>query len=252
MNNRNSALVISLLSVVLAVLMIVAVNLTKEQEQPAPGTSEPTTQPAATEPATQPTTQPVTTEPAVPETTAPEISPDRVGIYIPAADGTKARVLLTEFSASRTAKKDIDCFEVLATDAPRAEGSSFSAIWTEAWNSHPDGEGARIGFHIAFTLTDGTQISQTVRKPSDAKGFYDYLEVYLYDDIHTGGGWYSHLEDSNINEETVITSIKLTSGSKITEVGDIRLTAFIYNGEACFDADGDYIGEVLQTLVITQ
>lgn len=257
MNKRNSALVISLLSVLLAVLMIIAANLTREKTRPDQSTSAATTQttapgttapPETTAPATVPTTVPTT----VPEVTAPAISPDTVGIYIPAADGSKARVLLTEFSAPRTAKKDIDCFEVFASNVTRLEGSSFSAIWTDTWNAHEDAQNAKIGFHISFTLTDGTQVDQTVRKPSDAKAFYEYLEVYLYDDIHTGGGWYTHLEDSNIGEQTVITSIKLTSGSKIAEVGDICLTAFIYNGEACFDASGNYIGDVLQTILITE
>jgi hypothetical protein len=53
-----------------------------------------------------------------------------------------------------------------------------------------------------------------------------------------------------MKEETIITSIKLTSGSKIAQVGDITLTAFIYNGDDCFDADGNYIGLVSETIVI--
>ena len=54
----------------------------------------------------------------------------------------------------------------------------------------------------------------------------------------------------NIKEETVISSIKLTAGSKIAQVGDILLTAFIYQGEDCFDADGQYLGDVMYTVEI--
>jgi hypothetical protein len=73
----------------------------------------------------------------------------------------------------------------------------------------------------------------------------------MYDDVHvTPGVWYTHLEDKDMKDETVITSIKLTSGSKIKQVGDIALTAFIYNGDDCFDAEGNYIGLISETIVI--
>jgi hypothetical protein len=174
-----------------------------------------------------------------------------VGIYIPAENGTAARKRITEFSAKRTAKTDIDCFEVLASDAELVSGASFKSIWNESWNAHGENDGTKVGFHLTFTLSDGTEISQTIRKPGDAKYFYDFLEVYLYDDIHQTG-WYSHLEDGDMKEETMITSIKLTSGSRIGEVGDIFLTAFLYTGDDCFDEEGNYIGTVQQTVKITQ
>ena len=75
----------------------------------------------------------------------------------------------------------------------------------------------------------------------------------MYDDVHvTPGVWYTHLEDKDMKEDTIITSIKLTSGSRIAEVGDIVLTAFIYDGADCFDADGIYIGAVSESIMITE
>ena len=53
-----------------------------------------------------------------------------------------------------------------------------------------------------------------------------------------------------MKESTIISSIKLTSGSKIKEVGDITLTAFIYTGEDCFDDGGNYIGDVFETIAV--
>ena len=248
-------LLVCLLAAILVVLLIVAANLRTE---PAPEAASGTTGQSATEVDTQPaapTTAP--TEATIPPTTlpaptAPEISPDQVGIYIPAEDGTKARILLTEFSAPRTAKRDIDCFEVLASHDERVEGSSFKGIWETAWNAHENAAHTKIGFRIAFDLEDGTRVEKTILKPGDAKEFYDYLEVYLYDDIANAGHWYSHLEDHEITEETVISSIKLTAGSKIAQVGDILLTAFLYTGEDCFDAEGNYIGAVSATILITE
>lgn len=216
---------------------------------PVTETTEPTTVP--TEPSTEPTTEPTTAPTTEPAPTAPEIFPDRVGIYIPAENGTKARKRITEFVAKRTAKEDIDCFEILAAQVELTESGAFRNIWSNAWNTEPTDPNAKIGFHIAFPLASGETVSATILKPSDSKFFFDYLEIYLYDDIHqTPGVWYTHLEDRDMKAETVISSIKLTSGSKISEVGHITLTAFIYTGDDCFDADGNYIGTVSETITV--
>lgn len=215
------------------------------------GTSAATTE--STVAVTTTVTTAATTVPTETEAFVPEIHPDIVGIYIPAADGTAARKHVTEFAASRTAKKDIDCFEILATREAVAKGSSFRSIWTGAWDAHENADKAKIGFRIEFPLDSGEIVSAQLLKPSDAKDFYDYLEIYMYDDIHqTPGVWYTHLEDKDMREDTIVSSIKLTAGSKIAQVGDIALTAFIYTGPECFDAAGNYIGLVWETLLITQ
>ena len=186
-----------------------------------------------------------------PPPAAPVISPNVVGIYIPATDGTRNRVRITEFSSVRTAKTDIDCFEILASREEICAGKSFAGIWNDAWAQHENTEGPKIGFIIHFSLPGGQYVHTQILKPSDTLDFYEYLEIYLYDDIHQDGGWYTHLEDKDMTEETIISSIKLTSGSKISQVGDISLTAFLYQGDDCFDSKGEYIGEILETIVIS-
>lgn len=183
--------------------------------------------------------------------TAPQISPNVIGIYIPAANGTSARTRITEFVSTRVAKKDIDCFEIFASQKAMLTGSSFASIWNQAWAEYPHTEGTKIGFHITFSLANGQEVSKQLRKPSDAASFFDYLEIYMYDDIHQAPGvWYTHLEDKDMQENTIISSIKLTSGSKISQVGDITLTAFLYQGDQCFDAQGQYFGTVLESITI--
>ena len=239
------------LILLIAVLLCALLAGCNTQEEPTVTVTQPnpTTVPATTVPSTTPaTTVPPTTQT---DPYVPQISPDTVGIYIPAANGTAARKHITEFQSVRTAKTDIDCFEILATQVALAEGNSFKSIWNAAWDSYEGSENAKIGFHISFTLSSGETVSKQLLKPGDSASFYDYLEIYMYDDVHVATGvWYTHLEDKDMTEETVITSIKLTSGSKIAQVGDITLTAFIYNGEDCFDAEGNYIGQVFETIVI--
>ncbi len=172
-----------------------------------------------------------------------DIYPDVIGIYLPADNGSAARKLISGFSSSRVAGTDIDCFEVIASQEELLEGESFSSIWKDAWTSYKDTENSKIGFHIEFSISDGTEISKTLLKPSDADEFFEYIEVYMYDDINqTPGVWYTHLSDVDIDDETIISSIKLTSGAEVTEVGDIYLTCFVYNGLNNFDKDGNYIG----------
>jgi len=224
-----------------------AVSTTEPRKPATETTTEPTTE--ATEATTEePTVPPTTTEPYI-----PDIIPEVIGIYIPAEDGTRARTRITEFSAKRTAKKDIDCFEIFASEEDRLEGGSFREMWNTAWDAHEGAENPKIGFHITFQLPDGDEYSGQLLKPSDSEAFFEYIEIYMYDDIHQApGAWYTHLSDGDMKEETVISSIKLTAGSKIGEVGDIILTAFIYDGEDCFNAAGEYIGLVSQSVVITE
>ena len=174
-----------------------------------------------------------------------------MGIYIPAENGTAARKRVTEFSSNRTAKKDIDCFEILASQQDLLPGYSFKSIWNDAWNSYENAQETKIGLVVSLTLKNGEKITKQILHPDDSQSFFEYLEVYLYDDIHQTG-WYSHLEDKDMKTETIITSVKLTSGTRIAEVGDIVLTAFLYSGEDCFDAEGNYIGQVSDTIVIKE
>lgn len=250
-------IVICLAVILAGLLTVVLVRQNKDDLQPATTqtTMDTTGDGAESTAPTAPSTTAPTEVSTVPTeaTTVPvtvEVKPGVVGLYIPAEDGTKARKLVREFTCKRVAKQDIDCFEVLASQEEYVSGSSFSGMWKQAWETAGAEENSKIGFVIELVLTDGQIIKQTILKPSDAKWFYDYLEVYLYDDIHQNGGWYTHLEDENIKEETVISSIKLTSGSKIDQVGDITLTAFVYQGEDCFDENGAYIADVLYTVAI--
>ena len=44
----------------------------------------------------------------------------------------------------------------------------------------------------------------------------------------TPGEWYSHIEEGDVNEKTIATSIKLTAGSNIDSVDKMHLKAYIY------------------------
>ena len=65
------------------------------------------------------------------------------------------------------------------------------------------------------------------------------------------GNWYSHLLASEVTDNTVMTSIKLTAGTDIALVGDtIKVTAFVYSSDSDFDADGNYTGNVMYSVEV--
>lgn len=200
-------------------------------------TAQPTPEPTAA--LTAAPTQEPTPEPT-PEPTATPTPAPHVPIHLYAPDDSGVRHLLTEYVSRWKKGKDIDCFEALASDAATLKGKNFYSICKEAWGSVPDPYAMKIGYTLRYTLADGSEIAMTIRKPSDIL-HPEYLEAYIYDDVHTSG-FYTHLSDSNIKENTLITSIKLTCGEKIDQVQEIFLGVFLYDSDALFDAAGNYTG----------
>ena len=103
---------------------------------------------------------------------------------------------------------------------------------------------SKIGYEVKVTLKTGDELICTVKKPSDTGSIFTYVELYLYDDVHQpDGAWYSHLLDEQVTDETLMTSIKVTTGEKIDEVQSIYLTVFTYESNSDFDkGTGRYIG----------
>lgn len=171
--------------------------------------------------------------------------PDRpvIGLYIP-QEGSGKRTLVSTFAGPWEQGKDIDCFEAIASEEPTLSGGSFRRIWQTQWARYPQADAYKVGFTLSFTLASGEEVRRTILSPADiTEDFTRYVEVYLYDDVHQQAGVrYSHLLETEMNEQTVITSVKLTAGKEIAQVQAIELQAFVYrNGE--FDADtGAYTG----------
>lgn len=127
--------------------------------------------------------------------------------------------------------KDIASFYLFPDNADEKgflyEG--FKEYWNQLWQSYEDTESAKIAYEITIILTDGTEIVKTLTKPSDADDIYDYIEIYVYDDLHQlPGAWYSHLTDDKMNDDTIMNSIKITSGVNVNLVTKVELKAFAY------------------------
>lgn len=234
---RRRQIRIALLALAAAALIALVIFLIAKPGSDASQTIRSTTEPTAlvtAEPTAQPAPEP-TPEPTTTPAPAPHVP---IHLYAPDDDGVRHR--LTEYVSRWKKGKDIDCFEALASDAATLTGKNFYSICKETWGSVPDPYTMKIGYTLRYSLADGSEISMTIRKPSDII-HPEYLEAYIYDDVHTSG-FYTHLSDSNMKENTLITSIKLTCGDKIDQVQEIHLGTFLYDSDALFDSNGYYTG----------
>ena len=204
-----------------------------------------TSAPAAVTPSPAPTASavPSPSPSPIPESEKKDI-PDVIGFYIK-DKAAGVRRLTREYRSDWVSGEDIRCFEVFAAQKETVSGGQFGEVWRPYWNAYRDAAECKIGYSLSFTLKDGTAITKIILKPEDTEEYRSYIETYLYDDAcQQPGVWYSHLEPSDVTEETVCTSIKLTAGAEIGQVEKIRLTAFLYVGATDFDSEtGVYIGK---------
>ena len=177
----------------------------------------------------------------------PTVAVPIIGIYCNTVPGD--RPLVTVWDEPWVEKTDIAEFGIFPTNEPTLPGTTLRNIWSPLWEAYEGWEACKIGYKLEITLKSGWEYSKIIKDPDDVNRFMEYIEVYMYDDIHQiPGNWYSHLLMEEIDEKTVITSFKLTAGSNYEEVEHIRLTAFVYDSADDFDENGEYIGPVSYTI----
>ena len=143
---------------------------------------------------------------------------------------------------------DIGSFEVFLTDDEIINGTNFKNTWNTYYNEYSNIENHKIGFNIKFILEDGTNYSSNYLEPDTYK-YSDYFFTYLYDDIHQeDGSYYSHIE--TMDENTLLTSIKIYAAKDIDKVENIILSAFTYDTDDDFDEEGNYRGNSIYVIRI--
>lgn len=139
-----------------------------------------------------------------------------------------------------TSDVDIGSFEVFLTDESTVDGINFKDTWNKYYNNYVDITNYKIGYNIKFVLNDGTSYNSNYLEPDNYR-YGEYFYTYLYDDIHqVDGAFYSHLE--SMEDNTLITSIKIYAVEGIDKVDYFVLSAFTYDGEEDFDEEGNYRG----------
>ncbi len=166
-------------------------------------------------------------------------NPIKLGLYLYTGNYNNKEKLST-YETSFVNGSDIGSFEVFFTNEEIINGSSFKSLFNSYYDKYENISEYKIGYNIEFTLKDGTSNNFNLLEPNNYL-YGDYFYTYLYDDIHVNEGeFYSHLE--SIDDDTLITSIKIYATSKINEVENIKLTVFTYD-EDDFDSLGNYLGK---------
>lgn len=175
-------------------------------------------------------------------------NPIKLGLY-KYYSSSKNRELISEYQSNWEYHKDISSFEVFFTQESSIPSQKIAKLFDTYRNNYENIDNYRIGYIIEFNTID-TNINKTVISPKDTEEFFDYLEIYLYDDYHRTGGWYSHTTESEFNDNTLLTSIKLTAGKKVEEITtDIIVTAFTYIKDD-FDNNNNYLGKSKYQIIV--
>ena len=172
------------------------------------------------------------TIPPEPEEEKPQLP---LGLYI--NNGSGIRALTTTVEASYTTGKDIVVLSAFLSEDPEISGGTFANVWNDLWEAAPEAAGCKIGYRLTYELASGETVSQTILGPEDTEENRAWVETYIYDDVHQDG-WYSHLLSSDMTEQTVVTTIKLTGGPEVSGIGNIAVEAFLYEGNPTADTVG--------------
>jgi hypothetical protein len=165
-----------------------------------------------------------------------DLNPVKLGFYDDSWN------LINSYDLKWNKKTDIAWPWVFPTIEETISKENSKVLWQRYWNDYI-GKGYKYGYEIKYSLTSGEEVNVTILKPSDNEQTFKYVELYIYDGLNETASWFDHLEDDELTEDTVITSIKVTGGSSIDEVvSPISLKVFTYDGSDDFDELGKYRG----------
>lgn len=212
----------------------------------------PTTKPTPTAEAT-PTSTPVPTfTPTPTPTPRPAFGVMKMSLYKNIKDESLRRRYNDVYESVWEKGKDITSFECIASTEKEIPNLSryFQDIWRDEWNRFDNNDVCKISYRVQFETTDGVTVDQMLMKPGDELSYRNYIENYLYDDIHqVKGKWYTHLSPEDYSDNTILSSLKFTAGQDFDKVlSPITVTAYVYSSEQDFDENGQYLGSLSYTV----
>ena len=157
--------------------------------------------------------------------------------------------LVTDYSTDISSSKDIDVYQIYFSNERNINlDSVFGMSYYNMLNSL-DNPNIKVGFNIKYSLDNGEIINQTVLNPSQTIQ-NEYIFLYLYDDYkNRNTNFYSHIEDSEYDDSTLFTSVKVFANKVDNLSSDIEFTVFTYDTDDDFE-EGNYRGTSKYTINI--
>lgn len=159
---------------------------------------------------------------------------------------------------------DLATFGAINTDQESISFTSEIEMHKQYWDAVNTSVNYKIGYEISFDV-DGEHKVFTILSPADVEGNPDlfagdvasgnvtgYLGVWLYDDYHQDGGWYSHVTAAEYTDTTLLTSIKVRLTPQYAKVSNLKIKGFSYSSDLEFDANRHYNGVYGYEVTITQ
>ena len=171
-----------------------------------------------------------------------------VGLYL---EKGRTLELVTDYSTDIVSGKDIGVYQIyFSNDNIVNLNNKFGEEYYNKIISLDNLENIKVGFNIKYSLSNGESINQTITNPSNTIT-NGYILNYLYDDYkNRNSNFYSHIEESEYNDDTLFTSIKLYANSIDLLTSDIELTVFTYDTDDDFE-NGNYRGTSKYTINIS-
>ena len=146
---------------------------------------------------------------------------------------------------------DIASFDVYFTNDKEVSSTNTKVNFNKYASNYEDVNKYKIGFQISFSV-DNDLINKVITSPKETYALTPYIYNYLYDDIHQDdGSWYSHVEEKDVNDDTIYSSIKLYAADNTDKItSPITLMVFTYDTEDDFDDKGMYRGNSKYTITI--
>ena len=156
-----------------------------------------------------------------------------IGMYLYTDSG---RDLIDNYETDFILNQDLVSIEVYNTTISSLSNAKQKDLWYQYYDQYKS-LNPKIAYHIKFSTTDSGIIDKTIYSPSDTEDIYDYMQIYLYDDINQEDNtFYIHISEDEFNDNTILSSIKLTGSTKTDNINsDIELGAFMYT-----DINTDY------------
>lgn len=144
---------------------------------------------------------------------------------------------------------DIGLFQIFPSQEEQIPITNFAEDYYNQWQVYNQNN-LKVGFNIKFKIND-QEISYNILSPSNTMDKWEHLMTYLYDDYaNRNKSFYSHIENTEYNDNTLFTAIKLQSSYSCSEISsNIYLTVFTYDTEDDFE-NNEYRGNSKYTITI--